>query len=57
MLMSPFRTLIKPGSSSKLLDLKKRPNLVKRSESGSWTPLASTPSSIVLNFSISKGLP
>src|SRR5690606_27503824 len=56
-LMSPFSTFHKPGSSSKLDDRSKEPNLVKRAESGNKLPSLSRSSVIDLNLYILNGFP
>src|SRR5690554_573286 len=56
-LISPLSTFHKPGNSSKLLERRKLPKGVIRSESGNGLPLASTASRMVRNLIISKGLP
>src|SRR5699024_2392316 len=56
-LISPLSTFHNPGNSSKLLERKKLPKGVIRSESGNGLPLASTASRMLRNLIISKGLP
>ena len=55
--MSPLSTFHSSGSSSRLVERKKRPNGVRRTASGSNSP--SVPRSLVMlrNFTILKGLP
>src|SRR5690554_4666409 len=51
-LISPFSTFHNSGSSSKLVERNQLPKGVKRSESGSGLPSASTASRMVRNFTI-----
>src|SRR5690606_36100525 len=56
-LISPFSTFHKPGSSSKLDERNREPNLVNRSESGSKLPSLPRRSVIDLNLNILNGFP
>ncbi len=56
-LISPRRTLMSSGSSSRLVDRNRRPKGVNRLLSGSGFPSQSTASSMVRNFIISNGWP